>query len=245
MGEGFAQIEMQSGLVRLYMEHNPDDDLKDHEDGTTFGDRVSAWLEADENAEIVIGYDFDSGLALVKPSLPLRGVAMPIGSAEALAMLARRDTGQPPADLFGRLRSGARAVKLSTCSLARCQPTAMASWPYPLNHFESRPCRISRSIFSSITRGTSSARYNAFRVCSSPTSRKTRCRSAGIGCLECKQPVIEAINAELAPMRTRAQTYLDDPTLARNIIADGCDKAKRLAAETMREVRAAMGLDYQ
>ncbi|MGH8691029.1 MAG: tryptophan--tRNA ligase, partial [Burkholderiales bacterium] len=40
------------------------------------------------------------------------------------------------------------------------------------------------------------------------------------------------------------QSYLDDPTLARNIIADGCDKAKRLAAETMREVREAMGLDY-
>ena len=70
------------------------------------------------------------------------------------------------------------------------------------------------------------------------------CTSAGIGCLECKQPVIEAINAELAPMRARAQTYLDDPTLAKNIIADGCEKAKRLASETMREVREAMGLDY-
>jgi tryptophanyl-tRNA synthetase len=70
------------------------------------------------------------------------------------------------------------------------------------------------------------------------------CTTAGIGCLECKQPVIEAINAELAPIRARAQTYLDDPTLARNIIADGCDKAKRLAAETMREVREAMGLGY-
>ncbi|HEX6297827.1 MAG TPA: tryptophan--tRNA ligase, partial [Burkholderiales bacterium] len=70
------------------------------------------------------------------------------------------------------------------------------------------------------------------------------CTTAGIGCLECKQPVIDAINDELAPMRARAQTYLDDPTLARNIIADGCEKAKRLAAETMREVREAMGLDY-
>ncbi len=45
-------------------------------------------------------------------------------------------------------------------------------------------------------------------------------------------------------MRERAQTYLDDPTLAKNIVADGCEKAKRLAEETMREVREAMGLSY-
>jgi tryptophanyl-tRNA synthetase len=70
------------------------------------------------------------------------------------------------------------------------------------------------------------------------------CTTAGIGCLECKQPVIEAINAELAPIRERAQTYLDDPTLVKNIVADGCEKAKKLAEETMREVREAMGLSY-
>jgi tryptophanyl-tRNA synthetase len=70
------------------------------------------------------------------------------------------------------------------------------------------------------------------------------CTTAGIGCLECKQPVIEAIQAELAPMRERAQVYLDDPTLVRNIVADGCEKAKRLAEETMRDVREAMGLSY-
>jgi tryptophanyl-tRNA synthetase len=70
------------------------------------------------------------------------------------------------------------------------------------------------------------------------------CTTAGIGCLECKQPVIEAINKELAPMRARAQAYLDDPTLVKNIVADGCEKARRLAAETMREVRESMGLAY-
>ena len=70
------------------------------------------------------------------------------------------------------------------------------------------------------------------------------CRSAGIGCLECKQPVIDAVLAEQAPMRERAQKYLDDPTLVRNIVADGCEKARRLAHETMREVREAMGLSY-
>ncbi len=70
------------------------------------------------------------------------------------------------------------------------------------------------------------------------------CTTAGIGCLECKQPVITAIQAELAPMRERAQVYIDDPTLVKSIIADGCDKARRLAAETMRDVREAMGLAY-
>ena len=70
------------------------------------------------------------------------------------------------------------------------------------------------------------------------------CRSAGIGCIECKQPVIEGILKEQAPMRERAQTYLDDPTLVRNILADGCDRARKLAQETMRDVREAMGLSY-
>ena len=70
------------------------------------------------------------------------------------------------------------------------------------------------------------------------------CRSAGIGCIECKQPVIDAVLLEQNPMRERAQQYLDDPVLVRNIVADGCEKARKLANETMRDVREAMGLDY-
>ena len=70
------------------------------------------------------------------------------------------------------------------------------------------------------------------------------CKSAGIGCIECKQPVIDAVLAEQNPMRERAQQYLDDPTLVRNIIADGCEKARKLAGETMRDVRESMGLSY-
>lgn len=70
------------------------------------------------------------------------------------------------------------------------------------------------------------------------------CTSAGIGCLECKQPVIDAILREQEPMRERAQQYLDDPQLVKNIVADGCEKARELAQETMREVRDAMGLGY-
>jgi len=70
------------------------------------------------------------------------------------------------------------------------------------------------------------------------------CRSAGIGCIECKHPVIDAVLKEQEPMHERAQTYLDDPTLVRNIIADGCEKARKLATETMRDVREAIGLNY-
>jgi tryptophanyl-tRNA synthetase len=68
------------------------------------------------------------------------------------------------------------------------------------------------------------------------------CRSAGIGCLECKQPVIDAVLREQEPMRQRAQAYLDNPALVRDIIANGCAQARSLAGETMREVREAMGL---
>ena len=70
------------------------------------------------------------------------------------------------------------------------------------------------------------------------------CKSAGIGCLECKQPVIDAVLKEQEPMRERAQLYLDDPSLVRAIVADGCEKARKLAQETMRDVREAMGLSY-
>src|SRR5437868_13526120 len=70
------------------------------------------------------------------------------------------------------------------------------------------------------------------------------CTTAGIGCLECKQPVIDAINAELKPIRERAAQYEDDPSLVRNIIQDGCEKASDMANDTMRDVREAMGLTY-
>jgi len=70
------------------------------------------------------------------------------------------------------------------------------------------------------------------------------CTSAGIGCLECKEPLIQNVLKEQQPMLERAQKYLDDPSLLRALIADGCDKARKTAQETMRDVREAMGLDY-
>lgn len=73
---------------------------------------------------------------------------------------------------------------------------------------------------------------------------KQGCRSAGIGCLDCKQPVIDSILREQAPMRERAQQYAEDPSVVKSIVADGCEKARELARETMRDVREAMGLEY-
>ena len=70
------------------------------------------------------------------------------------------------------------------------------------------------------------------------------CRSAGIGCLECKQPVIDAVLAEQAVFNERARPYLEEPDLVKSIVADGCEKARDLAKQTMRDVREAMGLNY-
>ncbi|SFE58325.1 tryptophan--tRNA ligase [Nitrosomonas sp. Nm166] len=70
------------------------------------------------------------------------------------------------------------------------------------------------------------------------------CTTAGIGCLECKSPVIDMVLVEQAPMVERVREYEEDPTLVRNIIADGCERANKLAEETMRDIREAMGLSY-
>ncbi len=74
---------------------------------------------------------------------------------------------------------------------------------------------------------------------------QTGCRSASIGCLECKQPVIDAVLAELAPIQARAAEYEKDPDLVRNIIDEGCEKARDEARATMEEVRRVMSLDYR
>ncbi len=70
------------------------------------------------------------------------------------------------------------------------------------------------------------------------------CTSAGIGCLECKQPIIDAVLVELQEIQQRAEEYSRDPMLVRNIIADGCKQARDAAEQTLVDVRAAMGLGY-
>ena len=71
------------------------------------------------------------------------------------------------------------------------------------------------------------------------------CTSAGIGCLECKAPVIDAVRAELEPIHERAMEYQQDTGLVRKIINEGCDRARDTARQTIQEVRQAMGLEYR
>ncbi len=70
------------------------------------------------------------------------------------------------------------------------------------------------------------------------------CKSAGIGCLECKQPVIDGILREQQPMFERAEPYMSNPKIVREIVENGTDKARQVAQATMRDVRSAMGLNY-
>lgn len=70
------------------------------------------------------------------------------------------------------------------------------------------------------------------------------CRTAGIGCLECKQPVVDAVLAELRPIQERAAEIARDPFLVRTVIAEGCKRARDTAEETLADVRAKMGLSY-
>lgn len=74
---------------------------------------------------------------------------------------------------------------------------------------------------------------------------QTGCKSAGIGCLECKKPVIEAVLNELQPIQERAQELDANPEIVRNIIDEGCESARDVASDTMEDVRRAIGLNYR
>ncbi len=71
------------------------------------------------------------------------------------------------------------------------------------------------------------------------------CRSAGIGCLDCKQPVIDAVLQEQAPIRERSEEFLSEPDTVRAIVDEGCEHARQVARETLDEVRQAMNLVYR
>ena len=73
---------------------------------------------------------------------------------------------------------------------------------------------------------------------------QTGCRSAGIGCLDCKGPLIDSILKEQSPIRERAREYQEDTETVRGIISEGCEAAREIARETIRDVRQAMGLEY-
>ena len=71
------------------------------------------------------------------------------------------------------------------------------------------------------------------------------CRSAGIGCIDCKQPLMDAINAEQAEYRQRAEQFEEDPDLVQAILQEGSDKARAIARETMEDVKAAVGITHR
>ena len=71
------------------------------------------------------------------------------------------------------------------------------------------------------------------------------CRSAGIGCIDCKKPIIDAISAELEPMQQRAAEYEANPDAVRMILNEGTERARDAARDTLIEVRHAMGLQYR
>lgn len=71
------------------------------------------------------------------------------------------------------------------------------------------------------------------------------CRSAGIGCLDCKKRVADVIVAEISAIRTRAIEYQENRDLVRGIIAEGCEKARDVARQTLEEVHQAMGMNYR
>ena len=70
------------------------------------------------------------------------------------------------------------------------------------------------------------------------------CTTAAIGCLDCKQPVIDAVIAQQKPWHERAQTLLSEPKKVHWIVEQGTERARTIARQTMRDVRQAMGLNY-
>lgn len=70
------------------------------------------------------------------------------------------------------------------------------------------------------------------------------CRSAGIGCIDCKRPVIDAINQELKPIQEAITDYTSDLSAVKRIVAEGSQTAREEAVKTINEVREVMRLDY-
>ena len=71
------------------------------------------------------------------------------------------------------------------------------------------------------------------------------CRNAAIGCIDCKQHIVDAVLEELKPIAERAKEYIENPELVKNIMNEGSEKARDVARETLEEVRQVMGLSYR
>jgi tryptophanyl-tRNA synthetase len=73
----------------------------------------------------------------------------------------------------------------------------------------------------------------------------TGCRTAGIGCIDCKQPLIDSINVEQELIRGRAQQFEEDADLVHAVIQEGSEKARVIARETMDDVKEAVGISHR
>ena len=71
------------------------------------------------------------------------------------------------------------------------------------------------------------------------------CRKEEFGCLECKKPLVKKLLEEQDVIRERAETYIKNPQLVREVIAEGDKKARQVASETMQIVRESVGTIYQ
>ena len=90
--------------------------------------------------------------------------------------------------------------------------------------------------------------WDLHKIYSDETTQKwvnEGCRSAAIGCLDCKKPLIDKVVEEISGITKRAQEFEENPELVRGIIAEGCEKARTVARETMDAVRQAMALNYR
>ncbi|MEM7080658.1 MAG: tryptophan--tRNA ligase [Pseudomonadota bacterium] len=84
--------------------------------------------------------------------------------------------------------------------------------------------------------------YSAADTC---TWASAGCKTAGIGCVDCKKPLIDAINEEQAVYRSRAAQFEEDPDLVHAIIQEGSDKARAVARETLDDVKEAIGISHR
>ena len=71
-----------------------------------------------------------------------------------------------------------------------------------------------------------------------------QCRSAEIGCVECKKLMAENLIKAMAPLHEKRHYYLDHPEIVEEIMIEGSRKARRIAVETMQQVKAAVKIDY-
>ena len=91
------------------------------------------------------------------------------------------------------------------------------------------------------------SRYRPGSTDNSPTPEAERaelaegCRSAGIGCFDCKKALLEHIDEQLAPVRERYRELTAKPEELREILAAGAESCRRTAREVLAETREAMG----